>query len=178
MKFCPTCKEHKPKTEFQKNLTRRDGLVNRCKKCSAEKNKKYLEDHPEKAEKRKAYYSEWAKENKEKKAAACKKYGIKNRDKLRSYFWEWTLKKEYNLTPEKFYEMLDAQENRCCICGRDFNGEIKKPAVDHDHRTGVVRGLLCDLCNRGLGFFFDNTDYLSNAIDYLNFHSGNGGKNV
>ena len=61
--------------------------------------------------------------------------------------------------------MHDAQGGLCAICGR------KQPekwlAVDHDHETGVIRGLLCSRCNSGLGQFKDNPDRLRLAADYL-----------
>ena len=53
--------------------------------------------------------------------------------------------------------------NLCCICG-----EKQELVIDHDHRTGKVRGLLCGSCNKGLGFFKDNKKYLNSAIKYLN----------
>lgn len=68
----------------------------------------------------------------------------------------------YNLTPEQYQALCIAQENKCAICG------TKEPlVVDHDHATGVVRGLLCSACKHGLGRFKDNTLYLSKAIAYL-----------
>ena len=59
------------------------------------------------------------------------------------------------------------QQNYCCkICG---NPEIKdKPLyVDHCHKTGNIRGLICSHCNTGLGNFYDNIELLQKAIDYL-----------
>lgn len=43
-----------------------------------------------------------------------------------------------------------------------------KAAIDHDHKTGIIRGLLCGLCNMGLGSFRDNPEHLASAILYLN----------
>lgn len=63
------------------------------------------------------------------------------------------------------YELV-RQEGRCAICGRDL-----KPGrgthVDHCHRTGAVRGLLCSKCNPALGLFEDNVDALIRAAEYL-----------
>jgi len=51
----------------------------------------------------------------------------------------------------------------CDICGFEY----KRPTVDHDHETGIVRGILCWQCNQGLGFFMDNPDILRQAAGYL-----------
>lgn len=55
-----------------------------------------------------------------------------------------------------------ADQKSCMICGRE-----EKLVVDHDHATGNIRGLLCNHCNRGLGHFGDNIQFLDNAIRYL-----------
>lgn len=76
-----------------------------------------------------------------------------------------TLRNKYNLTPEMLGEMRKTQSNLCAICGID--GLATLLVVDHDHKTGEVRGLLCQPCNRGLGFFRDNEDALLTASDYV-----------
>jgi len=70
----------------------------------------------------------------------------------------------YGLDTNQFEEMLLAQNNQCAICGTVFE---KTPHVDHDHETGIVRGLLCLPCNMGLGFFRDSQTNLHKAIEYL-----------
>lgn len=74
------------------------------------------------------------------------------------------LKQKYNLTEEEYNDLLEEQNGQCLICGETPEEPL---AVDHDHATGVVRGLLCPQCNRGLGHFRDNIDYLQAAITYL-----------
>jgi hypothetical protein len=69
--------------------------------------------------------------------------------------------------------MLELQNGVCAICGKeeyskDRIGNIKQLCVDHDHTTGKIRGLLCNNCNRGLGFFQDSSEYLKSAIAFLN----------
>jgi len=54
----------------------------------------------------------------------------------------------------------------CAICGAP-KAIAKNHALDHDHKTGELRGVLCSLCNTGLGMFQDNIRYLRNAIQYL-----------
>ncbi len=82
------------------------------------------------------------------------------------------LKKHYGITLEQFEAMSQAQDNKCGICLQEVN-EIHKSGrqmpltVDHCHSTGKVRGLLCGGCNRGLGDFKDNIDFLKAAIKYL-----------
>jgi hypothetical protein len=61
--------------------------------------------------------------------------------------------------------MLESQGGKCAICGATEGYNF--PAVDHCHSTGKIRGILCDRCNRGLGFFKDNVAILRAAADYL-----------
>lgn len=63
-------------------------------------------------------------------------------------------------------EMLAAQGGTCAICGKECDIH-RNLAVDHDHESGKVRGLLCQNCNVGLGHFKDNPALLQQAIDYL-----------
>jgi hypothetical protein len=65
-------------------------------------------------------------------------------------------------------ELRAAQESRCAICGvHEAYAPRKRLAVDHDHRTGAIRGLLCGNCNVGLGQFKDSPELLAAASRYL-----------
>jgi hypothetical protein len=72
----------------------------------------------------------------------------------------------YGLTIERYEEMSLAQGGVCAIC-RGVNVDGKRLHVDHCHTTGVVRGLLCGRCNRGIGNFDDDSDRLMQAAYYL-----------
>ena len=74
------------------------------------------------------------------------------------------LKSTYGITEDDYNAMVSEQEGACKICSKKFC----RLYVDHDHKTGNVRGLLCHSCNVGLGHFFDNISTLTNAIKYLN----------
>lgn len=71
------------------------------------------------------------------------------------------------MSPEQYTNLLASQNNRCKICGK-YCPEDENFPVDHNHRTGEVRGILCTSCNIGLGGFRDNPDLLLEAIQYLN----------
>jgi hypothetical protein len=80
------------------------------------------------------------------------------------------------LTAEQYYAMANAQKMLCAICGQPEVGKastsdkIKRLAVDHHHQSGAIRGLLCSLCNRGIGFFKGDVGRLRQAIAYLEKH--------
>lgn len=78
------------------------------------------------------------------------------------------LKHKYGIAPEDYEKMYNEQEGVCAICKKP-HGE-RRLCVDHDHLTGKVRGLLCDGCNLGIGYFRENQAALASAIEYLHRH--------
>jgi len=74
--------------------------------------------------------------------------------------------KLYGITPAQYAELLAKQGGGCAICG-DPPTSTRDLSIDHDHTTGKVRGLLCNCCNPGLGYFKDNESRLHRAIAYL-----------
>ena len=142
---CSKCKKWYPATlEFffkdKKHIT---GLTSHCKNCRREY--------------RKIYNKQTAKKN----AIYSKKYRLENPEKSRNS----TLIRKYGITLEDYNKMLKLQNNKCLICLRDF---IKfKGNVDHNHKTGKIRGILCPTCNRVLGLFKDDINRFQRAIDYL-----------
>lgn len=76
------------------------------------------------------------------------------------------LEKTYGLKPGQYEELYAAQGGFCAICKR-ARGLTKKLAVDHDHETGYVRGLLCGPCNKILGHLRDSLDLANGLYQYL-----------
>ena len=79
------------------------------------------------------------------------------------------------MTLEDYDALYEKQSGECAICGTDTpGGPGERFRVDHNHDTGEVRGLLCNSCNRGLGYFKDSPTFLSKASTYLytNGHYG------
>ena len=74
--------------------------------------------------------------------------------------WRTSTRKAHGLTWQEAYDFRAGKV--CAICGSD-----EGLAVDHDHETGRVRGVLCRSCNTGLGFFGDDVARLARAIEYL-----------
>lgn len=76
------------------------------------------------------------------------------------------MKRKYGIDYSEFIAMSNKQNNKCAICGNDLDmGKLTH--VDHDHKTGKVRGILCRNCNHGLGNFMDDISLMAKAIDYL-----------
>ena len=85
-----------------------------------------------------------------------------------------SLRTRYGLEAEIYYAMLVAQAGVCVLCGSpprgDASGAGSRLHVDHDHETGKVRALLCNGCNRGLGYLNDDPALLRAAADYIEQH--------
>lgn len=124
----------------------------------------------------KKYHAKWYEENKEKRNAQIAEY-----EKTKPKEWRPAIGRKSNLyrrhkiTPQQYETKLAHQEYKCVICGRDAFDHIVKGKqvplyIDHCHKSGNLRDLLCFNCNSGLGQFKDNIEILQKAIDYLRKH--------
>ena len=96
-----------------------------------------------------------------------------NKERHKESKHRWALATNYGLTSDQYLAMLDKQGGVCAICGEaetkkhGRTGTAFRLAVDHCHETGLVRGLLCQTCNRVIGLFKDDVDRHQRAIEYL-----------
>lgn len=100
-----------------------------------------------------------------------KKWRLNNRQKFLDGLKNCELKRDYNITLTEYNNLLKKQDYTCAICRqveiRKIDNKLVVLSVDHNHKTGKIRGLLCSNCNNGLGRFRDNINTLQNAIEYL-----------
>jgi hypothetical protein len=106
----------------------------------------------------------WQKENPELYASKQREWRRKNKERRLNHM----IKSFYGITVEDYKNMLIEQEYKCKICGTHQDDLKKQLHIDHCHTNKNVRGLLCQSCNSGLGFFKDNIDFMNKAIKYLN----------
>lgn len=152
-KRCYRCKQIRPITCFGNDNGRRDGKSPDCNDCRHERWLGYGKTEAGKAVAKRAdrRYKDRLKGTPESK--------LRNRKQ--------NLKKNHNLTIDEYEKIFASQEGRCAICRR----ETEKPlCVDHDHKTGIIRGLLCNNCNRTLGVWRDSPETAQRAVDYLLRH--------
>lgn len=136
-----------------------------CKNRYQEK-KDYFKRYYEKNRDQKlVYMKEYRQRNKDRLNQKDKEYAVVNREKIKKYHRVY----HYGLSEDGYQLLIITQKNKCAICGKDFTFENKSttPHVDHDHRTGTVRGLLCGRCNVLLGFAEDDATLLITASQYL-----------
>lgn len=130
-------------------------------RCYHERNKSKIREY------KKARYQlskndpEFVKKQREAKKRWYEREGI-------GYHRKWRLKRSFGLSVEDYNDLYDKQEGKCAICkGNEKNVSKYNLSVDHCHKTGRVRGLLCDACNLGLGKFNDSYELLDSAMKYL-----------
>jgi hypothetical protein len=108
----------------------------------------------------------------------CKPCGTKrvaawraaNPERARKMYRTAHMKRSYGLTPEQYNAMHAEQKGCCAICRRHASELPRGLAIDHDHETNEVRGLLCHQCNAGIGFLGEDPVNLKSALDYLMRH--------
>jgi len=141
-KTCSVCEQSKPR--FSSFHTTKTGYsVAACNECRNKRNKLDYQNNIKK-------YREDAKER-----------WINNGFKAK-------IKQKYGLDIKDYNYLLTMQDNKCAICGSDKPGaKCRSFPIDHDHKTNMVRGLLCTKCNHGLGMFLDNPKFLRDAATYI-----------
>lgn len=180
-KLCPQCRRSLPASAFHRNRRRPDGLAFYCKTCAAARSEASRRKRGIAPQRRAAVPVadglKWCPDceqikpvddfprttNASGRHSYCKPCHIArgNESEQRLYGGnrEYHLRRRYGVGEE---ELLAEQAGVCAICRRPDPEHL-----DHDHRTGWVRGILCFNCNGGLGQFKDNADVLARAITYL-----------
>jgi hypothetical protein len=150
-KKCPGCKEEKHISAFTRAGS------GRCKECHN------------------AYMRAWTAKNPDKVSLQNKLYKKRHPEAYRNS----ELKHHYGITLNEYNELLEKQGGVCAICKNkertvhNKNGSRKRMlGIDHCHKTGKVRGLLCKHCNQGLGNADDSMEVLKSMIKYLEEHNG------
>lgn len=143
---CRTCGECKPLEDFFKERGGKDGLRSGCKVC------------------RKKEYDTWLNRLKI-NPNLVKEMSEKDRYKK--------LYKRFGMTKEEYNTLFSSQNGCCAIC-KQHQSEFKRSfAVDHCHKTGKIRGLLCGNCNTALGLLREDKISLINMMTYLEINSNN-----
>lgn len=169
IKVCGKCELEKSVTEFHRARGRKSGRQSYCKSCR----RAYEDSDQGKAARKKYNQSETAQTYRAsgKRRKAALKYS--RSDRARSQI----LQRLYGVTIEEYYRIFTEQKGVCAICGKKetwvLRGKIVELSVDHDHRTGKVRGLLCHKCNPGLGNFNDSPKLMEKAIAYVRRYQKN-----
>jgi hypothetical protein len=145
MKTCTSCGETKPLDAFSPHPRCEEGRFPTCKACRAARGR--------------ADYAL----NREAILEALRNRRANRRDELVDYERKRSLRRKYGMSPEEYEARVAVQSGCCAICGT----AVDRLSVDHCHETGGLRGLLCKMCNVGLGLFRDNPDRLRNAAAYL-----------
>lgn len=158
LKTCLSCNKDLPLNEFHKDKSRKDGHREKCKDCRCKLPKTV-----------------------HKKCVACgDSFTITNPNaKQRKYCGDNCQKvhSKYGISEYEHEDLLITANYKCEICGKEEigidnrTGKIYELAIDHCHKTGKVRGVLCASCNTSLGGFKDDTNLLQKAIQYLNTKS-------
>lgn len=132
------CNTCKESKEESQYYVSKGYIHHRCKLCSNKKTR------------------EWYEINQERRRRAVLKHYYKSR---------------YGMSFEDIHKMFSSQNGKCLICGVDVHLKGTKDntqgVIDHCHQTNIVRGIICNMCNKGLGLFRDNPEFLKQAIKYL-----------
>jgi hypothetical protein len=174
IKVCTICNIKKKLSEFRINLEQTDKHRNECIDCTNEYNRKrYWKNHKTILEKNRKYRQD----NKEKLQKSRIKWLNKNYNKYIKTQRKQRLKRLYNLTVFDYNKMLEAQNGVCAIClqkEKRINpktNKVQRLSVDHNHKTGKIRNLLCYKCNKDVDRVEIDYNRFINIFKYLDKHN-------
>lgn len=144
MKTCRQCGLTKSLNDFYNESRVKDGKQARCKICHGKATEKYRKENPD----------------------VYRKASLKNWNSLKAEQRQERWIKRYGITAKDYKKLFDKQKGVCQICKNPCSSR-QFLSVDHCHKTGKVRGLLCVKCNTALGMLNDNVSYFKSAIEYL-----------
>ena len=160
MRTCYKCRKDKKEAEFHKNKSMSGGIAYMCKSCR----KRYETQERDK--------KQWAKYVKGWRGKQGQDFFEKEKIVNRNN----KIRRKYNITQDQYEAMSAEQDNVCLICGRTewgtCKGTIVRLAIDHDHNTGTVRGLLCRRCNTAIGLMEEDIGLLMSMIEYIEIGTG------
>ncbi len=157
LKTCSQCGQEKSTDEFYPLPTRRCGVRSNCKVCAAKRDRSTGKPRGPVPK----YETE--KERQKAKVEAGKRFRMR---RGKDYARDHQLQHKFNITLDDYNRMF-AEQNGCCVLCDRHQSEFKtRLAVDHNHETGGVRGLLCTRCNIRLGVL-ENRQFIEKAIKYL-----------
>jgi hypothetical protein len=147
VKACSRCKQELSAGSFPKSSSAKDGLRHFCRECGAKS------------------FKEWYAKNRGRNTERCGKWRAGNPGAARAYL----MKSEYGITLLHYLAAVHFQGYCCaiCRCRVSIDPGAKQIAVDHCHRTGKVRGILCSDCNLSIGKFNDCAVTLQSAARYV-----------
>lgn len=149
-KTCTKCNQHKDLSEFHKHKNTKDGYMGHCKICKSSWSKEHYQKNRDSIIKR------------------CRQYELSRPEWKRAKSLRYKRKKIYGITQADYDVMYMKQLGLCACCHEPFVKET--PCIDHCHKTGKIRGILHNQCNRILGQAQDSIDKLQYAIEYLQKH--------
>ena len=148
-KVCHKCKKRKSSKEFWKDKRCTGKRISQCRDCIRIK--------------RRVYY----RKSRARQVEYGKNYRITHAKQLANYKRRYMLKTKFGITVTQYNDLLKAQQGKCAICKRRPNQNTKRLAVDHNHKTSQVRGLLCYTCNRFIGWCRDDVRTFKRIVKYL-----------
>lgn len=159
-KKCTKCGEVKPLDDYSRDKSTKDGLSKYCRLCRNMYHKRWRTNNNQRS---REFAANWRRRNPQK----VKEYNesLKNDPEKIMAMRNHHYKRNYGITLLDYNRIFTKQLGRCAICNRKDDKNYL--VVDHCHKGGIIRGLLCQPCNKGLGFFKDSPLNLEKAIDYL-----------
>lgn len=178
MKKCYRCKLDFDLSHFREDPSKKDGKTSYCKTCLKESQKIWYQKNKEKArttatssyQKRKSQISQRRKElrqlDPEKYRAQARRRYCPKKSKEQG----WKQAGIVDMTYDRYNELLERQNHCCAVCSTHKSKFKKALCVDHNHATGKARGLLCDNCNRALGYLKESEEIVHNLLNYIQCH--------